>query len=431
MPLTLAELEDIRGSEFAEDVSIDMNLMVTWSESEARDYFASGGVTLPASAHAVDVSEAAAPSSEGPDAALVDLLEEIGLTDLSGPLAGKSMAFLTSVLAIDPITKSTPSDGRANLLAELKASGVTSLAHRQKLATALSKAAKQALEPSAPGLASAAAPKPPAATAAKPVAAAMPSSSSALPRPGAAAAARRKKVGPLPPYQRLSAETLKRTAGQNLKGEWYGLELPTGLKQLESEAWGARWLTKTFHATGVLAASDRVERITKFAYLDLQGMDAQGGAGEKAIVSVEYADKSNGMHTDLFVKCPWAYSGDHGERWRTMLSVVFGDGDGLELSTYTLLEGLLPMRSTQQRRRPLRSRPPPIQSTRNRPLLTTRSTGPFPIPLTETHAILGLPACSPDALLCRHLARVVQLLFDHRVRALFAEERRHRCDDAH
>ena len=147
---------------------------------------------------------------------------------------------------------------------------------------------------------------------------------------------------PLPPYKRLNADTLRRTASLNLQGEWYGLAQPTGLAQLKSDAFGAKWLTKAFHATGVLAADDCVERIASFTLLDLQGMDAQGGAGEKAILTVEYAKPSNGLHTTLFVKCPWPF--EESERWRTLLSVMYGDGDGLELSTYTFLEGLLPVR---------------------------------------------------------------------------------------
>lgn len=357
MPLSLAQLESIRCEEFADDITIDLDAMSSWTDDEARDYFASGGLKVPSSI--VDLSDAA-PSVAAVDARLTSLLDDLGLSDLAQPLAGTSFVSLTNILAIDVATKSVAADRRAALLAELKSRGVASLAHRQKLATALAKAAKREFEtpPSSAHVqpSATASPLPPTAPTAPTCAippAVPPAASPAaplppLPRPGAVAAARRTEVGPLPPYRRLTPAELERTAGQVHKGEWYGLELPPGLSELNSEAWGAKWLTRAFHATGVLRRTDRVDAITSFRLLELQGPDAQGGAGEKAILTVRYADADNGLHTDLFVKCPWAYRGAHGKRWRTLLSAVYGDGDGLELSTYTLLEGLLPMRSTQR-----------------------------------------------------------------------------------
>ena len=45
---------------------------------------------------------------------------------------------------------------------------------------------------------------------------------------------------------------------------------------------------------------------------------------------------------------PWQYTaGAHGQYNRTMISVAYGDGDGLELSAYQFLEGLLPLRIPQ------------------------------------------------------------------------------------
>ena len=43
MPLTEAQLKELRAENFADDVSIDMSKMNLWTEDQAREYFASGG----------------------------------------------------------------------------------------------------------------------------------------------------------------------------------------------------------------------------------------------------------------------------------------------------------------------------------------------------------------------------------------------------
>ena len=48
MPLTLAEVEELRAESFADDMDIDMSRMALWSEDEAREYFLSGGENEPA-----------------------------------------------------------------------------------------------------------------------------------------------------------------------------------------------------------------------------------------------------------------------------------------------------------------------------------------------------------------------------------------------
>ena len=49
MPLTVAELEDIRSNYFAEDVPIEEE-MTSWTEDQAIVFFDSGGTTRPGSA---------------------------------------------------------------------------------------------------------------------------------------------------------------------------------------------------------------------------------------------------------------------------------------------------------------------------------------------------------------------------------------------
>ena len=267
-----------------------------------------------ASKTAEQASDAAPPTNHD----LAALLADLSLMHLMPKLQGASLASLAEM-------------ERAALLAALKARGMGSLSERQKLATAIGKSrrattaavASRLLPPRSP-------PGPPL------------DEPPVLPRPGAAAAARRVSVPPLPLWRALSLEELRRTAPLRLPGEWFGLPLPASLADLPSAPFGTRWLTEALRAAGTLDADDTVEAITSFEPLALQGLDAQGGAGEKAILTVRYAKANNGLHTKLFVKAPWDVR-QYPEQ-RRMLSVQLGDGDGLELVAYQQLEGLLPVK---------------------------------------------------------------------------------------
>ena len=59
MPLTLAQLEDLRAEYFAEDVPIQHEQMSNWTEDMARDFFDSGGTKMPS------MGMAAAPALSG------------------------------------------------------------------------------------------------------------------------------------------------------------------------------------------------------------------------------------------------------------------------------------------------------------------------------------------------------------------------------
>ena len=167
-----------------------------------------------------------------------------------------------------------------------------------------------------------------------------------LPTPGAAAAAKLKQVPPLPPYKRLTQTEMATNAKLNCPGEWHGLPLPNSLVQLHTGSqFGAAWLTKAFHAAGSLPVDDAVVEITHFEALPLQGLDAQGGAGEKALLSVRYAKVDNGLHTQLFVKCPFDFQKYAYQR--SLISVTYGDGDGLELMAYQWLAADLPVQTPQ------------------------------------------------------------------------------------
>ncbi len=77
-------------------------------------------------------------------------------------------------------------------------------------------------------------------------------------------------------------------------GDHYGLAFPISLDALREA--GAEFLTAAFHASGVLATDNRVTKLTRLDSLE------HNGASDAALLSVEYATPSPGLHEDLFVK---------------------------------------------------------------------------------------------------------------------------------
>eukprot|EP00442_Polarella_glacialis_P004272 CAMPEP_0115109382 /NCGR_PEP_ID=MMETSP0227-20121206/38654_1 /TAXON_ID=89957 /ORGANISM="Polarella glacialis, Strain CCMP 1383" /LENGTH=312 /DNA_ID=CAMNT_0002508033 /DNA_START=61 /DNA_END=996 /DNA_ORIENTATION=+ len=112
----------------------------------------------------------------------------------------------------------------------------------------------------------------------------------------------------LPPWKKLTKPELEQAAKKCLKGEMYGLEVPPTLSDLERM--GASWLTKAFHAAGTLPRDNAVKKVLDFKRLSCEGRDAAGGAGPKAFLRLEYEKSDPGLHTELFVKLPWAVEGD-------------------------------------------------------------------------------------------------------------------------
>lgn len=154
---------------------------------------------------------------------------------------------------------------------------------------------------------------------------------------------RRQRLTKLPPHRRLvAAQIEQKTKDTSKRGEWFNVTLPSTLSDVVSEAFGATWLTAAFHAAGTLSPDNAVVSIENFVELDLQGDDAQGGAGQKAILTVQYAKPSPKLHNNLFIKVPWSY--DVNPNWRTILSSQYGDGDGRELAVYVLAEDLIPVK---------------------------------------------------------------------------------------
>jgi hypothetical protein len=94
-------------------------------------------------------------------------------------------------------------------------------------------------------------------------------------------------------------------------GDMLGLALPAHSAALRGEA--ARFLTSAFHASGVLAANNRVLEITRFVE------SSSGGTGRKLMLAVAYERPDAGLHTELFVKFSRDFSDEIRDRSRHMM----------------------------------------------------------------------------------------------------------------
>uniref|UniRef100_A0A7S2FSA5 Uncharacterized protein n=1 Tax=Alexandrium andersonii TaxID=327968 RepID=A0A7S2FSA5_9DINO len=106
-----------------------------------------------------------------------------------------------------------------------------------------------------------------------------------------------------PPFKAVSVPQIeymeiRDLAVKNEPGDYYGIKFPHSLAQLQDKEFGAAWLTKAFHKSGVLSKSNAVTKI-------LEGKEfVGGGAGLKAIIKVEYKKDKPYLHKDLFIKLP-------------------------------------------------------------------------------------------------------------------------------
>merc|ERR1719330_619787 len=98
------------------------------------------------------------------------------------------------------------------------------------------------------------------------------------------------------------------------------MKFPHNQEQLKSAEYGAKWMTKAFQASGVLAA-------------------------DKALVVVEYEKPDPSLHTKLFMKFPYPMEG--ARRSDRMNSSAMLQQDCMEVDALRLLEADLPFRVTK------------------------------------------------------------------------------------
>jgi len=148
-----------------------------------------------------------------------------------------------------------------------------------------------------------------------------------------------------PPWQKMKMTELKKEAPKMLPGEMYRVEIPPTLGELEEM--GAPWLTRAFHAAGTLPPDNSVARIVKFKRLPTTTIASAGGAGPKAFMTVEYEKDDPNLHTELFVKMPWAVSGTKemgaDALYRTRISGN-SDSEFMECTIYRFMGPIFPFR---------------------------------------------------------------------------------------
>lgn len=79
-------------------------------------------------------------------------------------------------------------------------------------------------------------------------------------------------------------------------GDAYGLDFPFSLAMLQEH--GPDFLTRAFHASGVMSADNRVTEILSMKPIE------EKGASENALMKIAYAKDEPGLETELFVKMP-------------------------------------------------------------------------------------------------------------------------------
>jgi hypothetical protein len=94
-------------------------------------------------------------------------------------------------------------------------------------------------------------------------------------------------------------------------GEIFGLEIPADAETLV--AGGADFLTKAFHASGALAANNRVNRIVEAK--EFLG----GGTGKKLLLTLAYELPESNLPEQLFIKFSRNFDNELWDRARSMM----------------------------------------------------------------------------------------------------------------
>ena len=98
------------------------------------------------------------------------------------------------------------------------------------------------------------------------------------------------------PALTIDFETFQQRHALVQPGDTYGIEFPFSLAMLE--AYGPDFLTRAFHASGVMGADNRVTAILAMKPIEVKG------ASENALMTVSYAKDEPAISTELFVKMP-------------------------------------------------------------------------------------------------------------------------------
>jgi len=141
------------------------------------------------------------------------------------------------------------------------------------------------------------------------------------------------------PFKPVPPKKLAEISVQQRPGLFFGMMFPRNLEQLMSADFGPDWLTRAFHMAGTLPQDNKITKLVRGSVLPKSGMDTAGGAGEKALFTVEYLRADPELHAELFVKYPYAY--EESPRMRHYLSGQF-DNDFPEVGVNLYLTPLFP-----------------------------------------------------------------------------------------
>jgi hypothetical protein len=143
---------------------------------------------------------------------------------------------------------------------------------------------------------------------------------------------------PVPPplIKYMSKKKLVDAASQRLKGDMYGLLFPQTPEELNSEKFGARWLTEAFHAAGSLSKDNSIVRIVSCKRF------TGGGSGPKGVIEVEYSQPDDSLDTKLFMKMPYPLDENEQQRFIEEGQAKFGDNFGGETVFYRFLSPSVP-----------------------------------------------------------------------------------------
>mmetsp|Transcript_98784 Transcript_98784/g.205906 ORF Transcript_98784/g.205906 Transcript_98784/m.205906 type:complete len:671 (-) Transcript_98784:143-2155(-) len=138
------------------------------------------------------------------------------------------------------------------------------------------------------------------------------------------------------PWTFVGHQVLMENHRKLLPGMRYGIIFPHSAELLESEKFGARWLTKAFQLAGTIPTDNAVKRL--FNVRPVSG----GGACLKCSFEVEYEKPAKGLHTKLFMKYPFDFEHVKQKNDRMNSSINLQPGDLAENDAYRLLESALP-----------------------------------------------------------------------------------------
>jgi len=100
------------------------------------------------------------------------------------------------------------------------------------------------------------------------------------------------------PVLKLDFATFQQRHDQVRPGDAYDIDFPLSLAMLED--FGPDFLTRAFHASGVMGANNRVTAIVSMKPIEVMG------ASENALMTIAYAIDDPAISTELFVKMPAA-----------------------------------------------------------------------------------------------------------------------------